>query len=347
MKFTLSLIISFFIGISPVLAQAGFRVMFYNVENFFDTVDDPDKDDDEFLPEGSKKWTEGRYQNKLNNIAHVITSVGEFDAPVLVGMCEIENEKVLDDLTRQTSLKKSNYRYAITDSDDARGIDVALLYQPDKFKRISERKHKITFPRNSKKVTRDILHVSGRVASGDTLDVFVCHFPSRREGESESEPNRVHVASVLRAKTDSLMRTRQKAYIIIMGDFNDEPSNKSISQTLGAKSASHNANNKRLYNLFSKFQKQKNKGSYKYRDQWNVLDQIIVSGSLLNRDQQLGVMPETATIFQRDFLLVEDKTNGGKRPKKTYHGRRHEGGFSDHLPIYVDFFVDGYYKISK
>ena len=205
MKFKLLTLTIFSLLFFPVFGQTNFRLMFYNVENLFDTFDDPDKDDNDFLPEGAMRWTPGRYQNKLNNIAKVITSAGEWDTPALVGLCEVENEKVIRDLTQNSPLRRVNYRYIVTNSPDTRGIDVALLYQRDKFRYLNHKNYTIKFPYNSRKYTRDILHVTGQVSTQDTLDVFVCHFPSRRAGESESEADRIFVASVLKAKSDSLI----------------------------------------------------------------------------------------------------------------------------------------------
>jgi len=323
----------------PVFGQANFRVMFYNTENFFDTIDNPRKNDNEFLPEGVMHWTPGRYRNKLNNIAKVISSVGEWDTPALVGMCEVENEKVLDDLTLHSPLRKMSYRYVISNSPDPRGINVALLYQRDKFKYLDKKEYVIHFPYNARKHTRNILHVTGQVSARDTLDVFVCHFPSRRGGEDESEPDRLLAASLLKAKVDSVIRIRKNGCILIMGDFNDEPSNRSISEVLRARAVSSNIVPHDLYNLLAPFEKRKNTGSYKYQRQWNMLDQIIVSGNLIAGNRSIKALPHTATIFNRNFMLVDDKTYGGKRPKKTYHGRKHEGGYSDHLPVFVDFVI--------
>jgi len=218
----------FILFLFPIFGQTNFRVMFYNVENLFDTFDNPEKDDNDFLPEGAMRWTAGRYYNKLNNIAKVITSAGEWDTPALVGLCEVENEKVMKDLTQYSPLRKMNYRSIITNSPDTRGINVALLYQRDKFKYLEHNTYTIRFSYNARKRTRDILHVTGQVSMQDTLDVFVCHFPSRRGGETESEQDRLFVASVLKAKSDSLMQIRKNACIVIMGDFNDEPSNRSL-----------------------------------------------------------------------------------------------------------------------
>jgi len=244
---------------------------------------------------------------------------------------------VIRDLIQYSPLKKTDYRFVITNSPDQRGINVALLYQRDQFKYIGHQVYTIYFPKNEQKTTRDILHVTGQVISQDTVDVFVCHFPSRRAGENESESDRVLVASILKSKTDSLMRIRKNANIIIMGDFNDEPSNQSIAQTLNALPVSQNPDTKKLYNLFQHFEKKT--GSYRYKGQWNMLDQMIVSGNLLSGTSSFKALPYTATIFSRNFMLTEDKKYGGKRPLKTYNGMKYENGYSDHLPIFVDFNV--------
>ena len=322
-----------------IVAEKPFRVMFYNVENLFDTIDNPRKNDNEFLPTSAKFWNSKKYWAKQNNLSKVITALGEWDTPALIGLCEVENKDVLDDLTKKTPLKSQQYRYEITDCEDARGINVALLYQRDRFRLLHSQAFPIKFPKNNKKKTRDILHVSGQVISGDTLDVFVCHFPSRQGGETKSDPDRIFVASILRTKVDSLMRIRRHPYIIIMGDLNDEPSNKSIFQTLNAKPIDNNIANTQLYNLFYHYEKQERKGSYKYGSQWNMIDQIIVSGSLLNPEATVRALPGTATIFNQPFLMTEDKSHGGKRPKKTFHGMKYEGGFSDHLPVFVDLII--------
>ena len=317
-----------------------FRIMFYNVENLFDTENNPLTQDDEFTPEGTRRWSKYRYYRKINNIAKVISSVGEWNYPALVGLCEVENNRVLDDLTKYSPLKKAQYRYIITESEDIRGINVALLYQREHFKYISHNNIPICFPNDSIRKTRDILHVTGEVLTGDTLDIFICHYPSRRGGEIESEPYRIFVSSLLREKTDSLFSCRKKENIIIMGDFNDESSNKSISEILSAKPIKEEINKSELYNLFL-FLEQKSKiGTYKYQGQWNFLDRIIVSGNLLDQQNSFSILSETGCIYQADFLLTEDSTHGGKRPKKTFHGYKYEGGFSDHLPIMVDFGIE-------
>jgi predicted extracellular nuclease len=328
------------IFILPLQGQASFRVMFYNVENLFDTEDAPKKNDNEFTPRGSRSWTNKRYYTKLNNIAKVVTSVGQWDTPVLVGLCEVENDKVLKDLTAYSPLKKMQYRYLLVESQDRRGIDVALLYQRDRFKYLYHQAIPVHFPYNKRKKTRDILHVTGQVITGDTLDVFVCHFPSRSGGQFESEPDRMYAASLVKATADSLIAVRKKANILIMGDFNDEPSDKSLLESMKARTIPAQPNKKDLYNLFHTIQMKSETGSYKFGRQWNLLDQLIVSGELLNRTNPFHVLPENASVFSEPFLLTEDKSHKGKRPKKTFHGRKYEGGYSDHLPVYVDFSVN-------
>lgn len=339
MKRNLNLIIIFLFFFLICYSQTPFRILFYNVENLFDTEDNPNTADDEFTINGTRYWSKKRYYQKVNNLAKVITSIGEWSYPPLIGLCEIENEKVLKDLTLYSPLRYENYQYKLTESPDIRGINVALLYQRDQFKYLYHQSVRLNFPDNPEKKTRDILYVTGIITTKDTLDVFVCHFPSRRGGEKESEPDRLFAASKLREKVDSLFRIREKANIIIMGDFNDEPSNKSMIEYLKAKPIKKTINSQALYNLFISLEKKSNIGSYKYREQWNFLDQIIVSGNLLKRSNEFYTHSHAAQIFQPEFLFTEDIVYGGKRPKKSYHGYKYEGGFSDHLPIGVDFFI--------
>lgn len=316
-------------------AQTDFRVMFYNVENLFDTLDDPDTQDDEFTPGGSRRWTNYRYYKKLANVAKLISSVGEWEVPALVGLCEIENDKVLNDLVKYSPLRKMAYRYLSAETTDARGIRVALLYQRDRFRCLGHRSLRI-----ENLSTRDILHAWGCVSSGDTLDLFVCHFPSRRDGQRESEPKRVLAASVLRLCIDSLLGARAKPQFIILGDFNDEPGNKSLSQTLEAQPVDSLPSHRKLYNLFFLPKGQDIEGTYKYQGEWNRLDQIIVSGALIDSGNSFRVRPESFTIFRSPYLLTPDSTHEGLRPKKTFHGYKYEGGYSDHLPVYVDCILD-------
>lgn len=218
-----------FLYMPRLTAQADsppFRVMCWNVENLFDTHHDSLKNDYEFLPDALRHWNYQRYKKKLVNIARVITAVGEWVPPVLVGLCEVENDNVMRDLTRYSPLKEQGYRYVITHSPDERGIDVALLYQRDRFKLLSHRSIPTGTFRPQNRPTRDILHVCGLLATGDSLDVLVVHLPSRSSGAKVSEPYRMLVAGKIRSIADSLLTTRLHPQLIIMGDFNDYPNNK-------------------------------------------------------------------------------------------------------------------------
>lgn len=324
---------------SHASAQSVFRVMSYNVENFFDTADNPECDDDEFLPDGNRRWNMRRYRHKIQQTARVITAAGEWDMPSLVALCEVENDTVVTHLLRHTPLKHLPYRYSITHGADRRGINSALLYRRDRFAYISSAEHSISFTQNRHKRTRNILHVSGRVVTGDTLDVFVCHFPSRYGGEKDSETYRMDACRVLRLLCDSLFAVRRTPQIIIMGDFNDTAENRSIAEVLGAGKIDGTVNAHRLYNLFAADNNRNPKGSHKYMGEWHQLDHIIVSGSLLSHSASMRFVRGSNRVFAPPFILTRDKTHGEERPFRTYLGFKYEGGFSDHLPLLSDFLI--------
>lgn len=335
------LLLSLFLFSFPLLhAQDSsfIRVAFYNVENLFDTEKDSCKHDDEFLPNSIRAWHYGRYKKKLADISKVITAIGEWSPPTLVGLCEVENNRVLHDLIRYSALKEQDYRYVMTNSPDGRGIDVALLYQRDQFKLLGFQSIPVTLS-NDNRPTRDILHVTGLIITADTLDVFVVHFPSRSGGEKATEPNRLQAAETLRSAVDSLFALRIEPRIIIMGDFNDYPDNKSISQVLNAKSPEKPIQQDKLYHLLARKAKKRDYGSYKYQGEWNLLDHLIVSGELLNETSSVHTNEETACVLQLPFLLKPDEKYGGMQPFRTYYGMKYEGGFSDHLPVYFDLLL--------
>ncbi|MEG2574184.1 MAG: endonuclease [Bacteroides sp.] len=311
--------------------------MFYNVENLFDCRHDTLKNDKEFLPTSMRAWGYGRYKTKIHNIAKVITAVGGWTPPILVGMCEVENSKVMDDLVKYSSFKEHGYRYVMTDSPDERGIDVALLYQRSSFKLLNHRSIRVNFKDKERRPTRDILHVSGLIMNSDTLDVFVCHLPSRAGGESVSEPARLFVASVIKRATDSLFCIRSHPNLIVMGDFNDYPHNASLSKVLQVGVPTGTVCSCKLYNLLADKEANHSIGSYKYQGEWGILDQLIVSGFLLNNSSGLHTSVDKARICNFPFLLERDDKSLGLRPFRTYYGMKYQGGFSDHLPVCVDF----------
>ena len=312
----------------PVL----FQVMSYNVENCFDTADNPDVADEEFLPSGERYWTEGRYYRKLQHIAQVIQSAGGWNTPALVGLCEVENDSVMYHLLTRTSLRQLDYRYCITHGQDRRGINVALLYQRDQFRWLGAEEIEITLPQKERP-TRNILHVWGEIQTSDTVDVFVCHMPSRSGGEIASRPKRLLAANRLRACVDSVLSMRTTPQCLIMGDFNDMPEDESLLVQLRAQAFPMDEFvSDQLYNLFYF-----GKGSYKYKGEWNQLDHFIVNGLLLDKKHSMHLQENGNIIYKPGFLLTEDKTGRGMRPFRTYYGFKYEGGYSDHLPLLCTF----------
>lgn len=307
-----------------------FRVIFYNVENLFDTKNSPDTEDDEFTPEGSKRWSKTRCSRKIDAIGKTISVAGEWAVPALVGLCEVETDSTLIHLTRWSPLREMDYRYILAETEDSRGIRTALLYQRSQFKYVDHQSIRVDLSDKSGKNTRHLLHVEGMVSSRDTLDVFVCHYPSRRDGRKESEGDRLEVSRVLREKCDSLFSVRTNPLILIMGDFNDNPADKSLVEGLALSPPLPHPESDRLYNPFSDWQEKHRTGSYKYRGEWFLFDQIIVSGRLLECMQGYGV-------YSPDFLLTTDDKEGGKRPYSTYWGYKYTGGVSDHLPVWGEF----------
>ncbi|WP_418697280.1 endonuclease/exonuclease/phosphatase family protein [Bacteroides sp.] len=317
-----------------------FRVVSYNVENLFDCRHDTLKNDYEFLPDAMRHWNYSKYRKKLDGIARVITAVGGWAPPALVALCEVENDSVMRDLTRYSALREAGYRYIITQSPDERGINVALLYQRGFFMPIACQSLPVDKPRRDSRPTRDILHVSGLLMNRDTLDVFVAHFPSRSGGAKESEPYRLLAAKKVKETADSLFQIRQHPQIILLGDFNDYPDNKSVRQVLRAEAPPTLPDSlyaKKLYHLLArKAATRKHFGSYKYQGEWGLLDHIIVSGTLLLKDSPLHTDEAKADVFSLPFLLTKDTKYYGKQPFRTYYGMKYQGGYSDHLPVYAE-----------
>jgi len=303
------------------------RFAFYNVENLFDIYDDPITKDEEFTPTGKKNWTEERYQKKLEQLS---TVVSDLKFPDILGVCEVENKKVLIDWAAHRKLADQNYHIVHFDSPDKRGIDNGLLYRKDHFTVLEKEAYRINFPKEvvENYTTRDILYVKGKYRN-EVLHIFVNHWPSRRGGVRESEPKRVYVASQLREKTDAIFAKDPNANILIMGDLNDETDNNSVVKTLGA-GAPDLAQKQYLYN-FTQPLDVAGEGSYRYKANWNMLDQIIVSPNLTSGK----LRAVKAHIFNPDYLNYVDKKYG-KRPNKTYGGPNYYGGYSDHYPVYLE-----------
>jgi hypothetical protein len=307
------------------------RVMFYNVENLFDPSEDSTKADEEYQPTGMRGWTSNRLKRKLINISKVVLAVGGWEPPEIIGLCEVENRMVLYLLTNDTPLKNFGYKIIHRDSPDPRGIDVALLYRPNKFRVLYSNPISIRFPFDTAARTRDILFVKGIACKSDTLNIFVNHWPSKFGGAMATIPKRKYVASVLRNQVDSLLMVNPGAKILIMGDLNDTPADESVSKVLGAKMDSVNLAPDDLYDMLAGAGISWKKGTIKFREEWETIDHMIISKPMFS-----CTTPHSLQIFDAPFLLQDDEAWFGKKPFRTYYGAQYIGGFSDHLPIYMD-----------
>jgi len=314
-------------------------IAFYNFENLFDTEDDPKNwGDDEFLPTGPYRYSKEIYQQKLHNLATVIQKLGTDvtpDGPAIIGTAEIENDKVLEDLTQQPEIKSRGYKFIHFDSPDSRGIDVAMLYNPKYFKVLTARTLNTDISSFGEKGgrTRDVLYVNG-VLLGDTINVFVNHWPSRRGGEATTAPLRAVAAYVNKKMIDSLLVKNPRAKSVVMGDLNDDPTDASVTTVLGATGDKKKVKTGGLYNPFVSYYKN-GIGTLGYDDRWNLFDQIIISGSFLDA-------PETewkyykADVFNKEFL----KNSFGRYkgyPHRSFDGTQWLNGYSDHFPTIVYF----------
>lgn len=318
-------------------SQDRYRVMFYNVENLFDPFKDSLTNDGEYTPQGSRHWTWKRMTNKLNNIYRVVTAVGEWDLPAIVGLCEVENSFVMYQLINNTPLSKFDYRLVHKESPDGRGIDVALIYRPDRFRLEEKRFFRVSNPDEPKRTTRDVLYARGILGQLDTLHIFVNHWPSKFGGELASEPGRLAAGKLVREKVDSIRIFSPQARIIIMGDFNDGPNSPPLLEALRTEPPNTPYSPEGLYNLHHRYDGS-GIGTLKFQGNWDVIDMMIVSKSLLDKSYPIYMNPDGGIIFQADFLKEEDTNFVGFRPFRTYIGFKYHGGFSDHFPIFVDIF---------
>ena len=321
-----------FSGCATKASEHVVTVAFYNCENFFDYTHNPAKEDGEFTPAGKYHYTQRIFEQKVHNIATVMASMAGEDGPALIGMAEVENSTVLDALTSQPELARRGYKYEWFDGPDPRGINVALLYNPKYFRVLkAEPLHVDLSGTGGKSVTRDVLHVYG-VLEGDTVHVFVNHWPSRRGGEAESEVKRELAAKVVKAAITSLMADNPDTKVIIMGDLNDNPTDNSITTVLGAKATANEVPRDGLYDPWTDIYK-KGEGTEEYEHSWNLFDQVIVSGGLL-RNNNHKLKYEQAEIFRPDFIIDHYKGHEGE-PHRSFVGTHWINGYSDHFPVIV------------
>lgn len=302
-----------------------FKAAFWNLENLFDTINNPLVIDDDFTPSGYKQWTKSRLNQKVDKLSRAIIAMGEWEHVALLGICEVENDTVLRKLIYHSPLKSEGYQYIHHESNDIRGIDVAVIYQKDIFTPFHSELLDVDIS------TRGILYISGLIGS-DTLHVFINHWPSRRGGFYGSESRRIKAAETLRRKVDSL-QINKEVKILIMGDFNDDPDDKSLANILNAKPYYENTISNLLNLTYGYLYK--DIGTLKFQGKWNIFDNIIVSRELITGTGKLKVIPHSCRVFYIEQMVKYGKT--GLRPNPTYLGPYYNGGFSDHLPVVVDF----------
>jgi hypothetical protein len=328
----------FFSG--TVLGQKNLKaglIAFYNLENLFDTINTKNVNDEEFTPEGVNKWTSEKYWIKIEKLAEAISRIGEDEGikggPAIIGVSEIENRSVLEDLISDPRLKSSNYQIVHYDSPDLRGVDVALLYQPRFFKVISSDSPELVIFNEKKEriYTRDQLVVTG-LFDGEKISLIVNHWPSRSSGESVTRPRRNEAAMLTRHLVDSLLSLDKNAKVIIMGDLNDDPVNESLRKYLRASDNPDKLKPGELYNTMYPLFK-KGIGSLYYRDGLNLFDQIIVTPALLGKDYSTYKF-YTSQVFNKSFLTQADGQYKDY-PFRTYVGHTFQGGYSDHFPVYI------------
>lgn len=311
-------------------------VAFYNLENFYDTIDNPIVNDDEFTPKGDKNYNSKIYVDKVTHLATVISQIGADvnpDGPALLGVAEIENDTVLNDLIANSAIKARGYHYVHYDSRDLRGVDVGLIYNPKYFTVEDSRKLFVLLPSGSKTsfLTRDVLWVKGKL-NGETVHVFVNHWPSRLGGEERSAPARAAAAMVDKKFMDSIQKEDVNAKIIMMGDLNDDPISPSLTKVIGAKGDSAKVKPGGFYNPWVDMYK-KGIGTLAYQDAWGLFDQIIISQSWLNKDQP-GFFFYKQHIFNQEYLIENIGKYKGY-PMRTWDGNTYRGGYSDHFPTYL------------
>ena len=329
---TVGLLLHTFSATGQQKQYAVYPLAFYNVENLFDTQRDTTVMDFEFTPEGGLNWTPDKYRKKLTRLSTVLSRIGRQHGsagPALIGVCEVENRKVLEDLVSQDAVKGMNLQIVHYDSPDRRGIDVALLYNPDLFRFVEAKVLPYHLPERPDYVTRDILMVKGVIAN-EMVHVFVNHWPSRFGGKSSIL--REHAASVLRHAVDSIYSSRPEAKIVIMGDFNDDPVDKSIQEVLQAEGKRERVTEQGLYNTMYRHYK-RGVGSLGYLAKWNLFDQIIISKPLLsNNSGKLQFWK--SEIYNPDYLTTKEGRYKGY-PFRTFSSNLFQDGYSDHFPVLI------------
>ncbi len=313
-------------------------IVSYNIENLFDTIDAPTHLDEDFTPMSYKNWNTEKYDKKISDIAKVLSSIDKNNLPDIVGLIEVENRDVLEDLIKDSLLKNADYQIVHYETTDPRGIDVALLYNPNIFEYISSKQLQVFDDEGKLYRSREILYVKGLLGQ-DTVHIFVNHWKSRSGGVENTEYKRIWAANILRSFIDKIFDYNSNANIICLGDFNDVPMNKSLNVSLNASVDSVFDNNKELFNL-SAYQSKIGFGTYSFDYEWYMLDNIIVSQSLLSKKNEIYAL-EYSKVFKDDFVAKYNPKADDTIPNKTYGGNSYFGGVSDHFAVYC------YLKVKK
>ncbi|WP_337560450.1 endonuclease/exonuclease/phosphatase family protein [Phocaeicola plebeius] len=342
MKHLFTILLTLFSFYASGYAQKPFKVVFYNLENFFDLENDPDVLDDEFTPEGPKKWTKDKYDKKLSNIEKVFFDIAAInkDYPAVIGVCEIENRNVLEDIVATKKLSPANYRIVHYDSPELRGVDAAFMYRADVLKLEGSKAIRTVIPSLPDFKTRDIVTMWGKIDQEDFF-FMVAHWPSRLGGKEASAFRRIAVGNQMRHIADSVRALRPSTKVVMMGDFNDDPTDESISgeKGIGAKIKVKEVTPADYYAPFAALLKA-GYGTLAYGDAWNIFDNIVVSGNLINEDKdQLKLKKADNSkfyghIFKRHYMIQKEGQFKGY-PLRTYVGNNFQGGFSDHFPVYI------------
>ena len=311
-----------------------YAIAFYNLENLFDTINSNGNYDLEYSPLGVKKWDTKKYQAKLDNMAYVLSQLAKENCPLgpaVIGVSEIENRSVLEDLVKTGALARQNLEVVHYDSPDLRGIDVALLYNPALFTFESSNSFRLEVSGMPDFKTRDLLLVSGLI-DGEKFHILVNHWPSRSRGQKQSEHLRIAAAKLNRQISDSLRMAEPNSNIVIMGDLNDDPKDTSVQDVLGAKTKRKNVKDKDLFNPLAEIYA-KGIGSLGYQGSWNMFDQIIISGNMLGKDRSTFKFWK-AEVFNPNYLITQEGQYKGY-PKRTHSANTFLNGYSDHFPVIV------------
>lgn len=334
----ISIFLLVFIGTSCTNTELKpFSAAFYNVENLFDTIDNPMTRDNDYLPTSKVSWNTKRYDLKLEHISRVMSSMEPGGFPTIFGLAEVENRQVVEDLIHTGKLKEAGYKIIHQDSPDKRGIDVALLYDPKVFKPLVTRFIRLHFPTEADFTTRDIIYTKALVYGHDTVHVFVNHWVSRYGSQDRTDPLRRYTGRVERLICDSIFNQQPHANILIMGDLNDNPTDPSIQTSLGAIEPKELLQKKQLFDLAA-IPYSKGEGSLYYKG-WDLFDQIIVSTAMVAGHNGIKVNSDSEEIFKAKWMLYQPK-NGPAVPNRTASSRSYFGGYSDHLPVLVKMKVD-------